>query len=85
MFRTILQLPTPDSLRGRVTALKAALSGGDPRLGDSESGIVAEVTNPTFSIVSGGLATVATALLVMLRGRALCDQTIGDDSCAPGG
>jgi MFS-type transporter involved in bile tolerance (Atg22 family) len=76
VFRnTILQATLPDGLRGRVTAFKVALSGGGPRLGDAESGAVAAVTTPTISIVSGGVASAAGALLIAWRGRAIWDQS----------
>ncbi|HSK96582.1 MAG TPA: MFS transporter [Euzebyales bacterium] len=76
VFRnTILQATLPDSLRGRVTAFKVAMSGGGPRLGDAESGAVAALTTPTISIVSGGLASIAGAALIGWWGRALWDQS----------
>lgn len=76
VFRNaILQMAVPDELRGRISAFKVALSGGGPRLGDAESGAVAELTTPTFSVVSGGLASIAGTLLVAVRGRALWEQS----------
>lgn len=63
IFRgTIVQLTTPDVLRGRVTSLHMAVTAGGPRLGDLESGAVAALTSVRFSVVSGGLACVAVAL-----------------------
>jgi MFS family permease len=76
VFRnTILQATVPDGLRGRVTAFKVAMSGGGPRLGDAESGAVAALTTPTISIVSGGLASIAGAVLIAWRGRAIWNQS----------
>ena len=37
---------------------------GGPRLGDVEAGLVAGLVSPMFSVVSGGLACVAGAVLV---------------------
>lgn len=63
IFRgTIVQLTTPDVLRGRVTSLHMAVTAGGPRLGDLESGAVAALTSVRFSVVSGGLACVVVAL-----------------------
>jgi MFS family permease len=67
VFRgTILQLSVPDSLRGRLSALHIMVVTGGPRLGDFEAGVVAYLVSPMFSVVSGGLACVAGALLLAL-------------------
>lgn len=60
VFRnTILQVATPDELRGRLNGVFIVVVAGGPRLGDLESGSVAALVSPTFSVVSGGLACVA--------------------------
>ena len=59
---TMLQSGVPDVLRGRLSAIQIAVVQGGPRLGDIESGLVASVVDPTFSVVSGGLACVAGAI-----------------------
>jgi hypothetical protein len=41
----------------------AVVTGG-PRLGDFESGVVAAVTTPAFSVVSGGLACIVGAGII---------------------
>ena len=65
VFRnTILQLTVPDSLRGRLSSIHAAVVGGGPRLGDLEAGAVAAVTSIRFSVVSGGVACVLGAIAV---------------------
>ena len=65
IFRqSIIQLSVPDTLRGRVTSIHVAASGGGPRLGDLESGAVAELTSVRFSVVSGGVACVVIALAI---------------------
>lgn len=63
---TILQTAVPDSLRGRLSAIQIAVVQGGPRLGDVESGSVADAFGATFSVVSGGLACVAGAALLAL-------------------
>lgn len=65
VFRnTILQLATPDHLRGRLSALYSMVVTSGPRLGDLEAGAVASLTSPIFSVVSGGVACVLGAVLV---------------------
>jgi MFS family permease len=65
VFRSaILQLSVPDALRGRLTGLHICVVTSGPRLGDLEAGGVAAAFGSTFSVVSGGLACAASALLV---------------------
>jgi MFS family permease len=67
VFRnTILQLSIPDSMRGRMSSVQLAVVTGGPRLGDFESGAVAALAGPRFSVVSGGVAcVVAIGLLAV--------------------
>ena len=65
MFRnTIIQLAVPDALRGRLSGLQIAVVAGGPRIGDLESGVVATAFGDTVSVVSGGLACIAGALVL---------------------
>jgi Transmembrane secretion effector len=65
VFRsTILQLAVPDALRGRLAGLQIAVVTGGPRIGDLEAGAVAAGFGDTASVVSGGLACIAGALLL---------------------
>ncbi len=67
IFRgSVVQAVTPDRLRGRVMAVDYVIGAGVPRLGNFEAGAVASLTSPAVSAVSGGLATVAGALLIRL-------------------
>jgi len=61
---TIIQLAVPDSLRGRLAGLQIAVVTGGPRIGDLEAGAVAAAFGNTVSVVSGGLACIAGALLL---------------------
>jgi MFS family permease len=66
VFRnTILQLSVPDAFRGRLSGVHIAVVAGGPRLGDAEAGAVAALTTPRISVVSGGLACVAGALVLL--------------------
>lgn len=65
VFRnTILQTDAPDALRGRITAVHILVVTGGPQLGDVEAGGVASLTSTRFSVVSGGVASVAGAALI---------------------
>ena len=65
VFRsTIIQLSVPDELRGRLIGLQVAVVNGGPRVGDLEAGVVAAAFGEAVSVVSGGLACVAGALVV---------------------
>ncbi len=65
VFRsTIIQLTVPDALRGRLSGLQIAVVTGGPRIGDLESGAVAAAFGDTVSVVSGGLACIAGALVL---------------------
>jgi MFS family permease len=65
VFRnTIIQFSGPDNMRGRLMGVQTAVVAGGPRLGDLEAGAVASAFGDTVSVVSGGLACVAGALLV---------------------
>ena len=57
IFRnTILQVATPDSLRGRLQGVFIVVVAGGPRFGDVESGTVASLVSTEFAVVSGGVA-----------------------------
>jgi MFS family permease len=68
VFRnTILQQTVPDELRGRLSATFIAVVTGGPRLGDAETGVAAAVGGTQFAVWSGGLASIAGALVVAWR------------------
>jgi predicted MFS family arabinose efflux permease len=65
VFRnTIIQFAGPEGMRGRLMGVQMAVVAGGPRLGDLEAGSVATAFGDTVSVVSGGLACVAGAVLV---------------------
>jgi MFS family permease len=67
----INQSLTPDRMRGRMTSVYSLVVTSGPRLGDIEAGAVASATSARFSVASGGLACVVTALLVVAAFPAL--------------
>lgn len=60
----ILQMLTPDALRGRVTAANQVFVQGGPQLGQLEAGAVAAAVSTPFSVASGGIACVITVLAI---------------------
>jgi len=66
VFRsTIVQLETPDELRGRVTSIHILVVTSGPRLGDLEAATVAALTGPQFAVVSGGILVLVGVAAVV--------------------
>jgi MFS family permease len=63
---TLVQVLTPDPMRGRVNAVNAIFIGTSNELGGLESGLTAEWLGPVKSVVLGGIGTVLTVLLTAL-------------------
>jgi MFS family permease len=61
----VVQLTTPDEFRGRISAVNAMFVIGGPMLGQFESGLVAGLVTPEFSVISGGLACVFATLAIV--------------------
>jgi hypothetical protein len=59
-----VQLLTPDTKRGRVSAVNSLFIGTSNELGGFESGLVAHLLGPVFSVVSGGIGTMLVVLAV---------------------
>ena len=59
---TLVQLRTPDEMRGRVSAVNSLFIGTSNQLGEFESGVVANFTTPQFSVVSGGIGTILVVI-----------------------
>ena len=72
----LLQRYTPDELRGRVSSLYLAQVTTAPSLGNVEAGLVAQLFSLTVSVVSGGLACVAGALILGAINPALRRATL---------
>jgi type IV secretory pathway VirB3-like protein len=62
---SLVQLSTPDAMRGRVNAVNSLFVGTSNQLGEFESGMLAGLLGPIASGVIGGLGTVLVALLWM--------------------
>lgn len=67
IFRgTVVQAATEERFRGRVTAVDYVVGAGVPQLGNFEAGALASLTSPAVSVVGGGLAAMAGAVLIRL-------------------
>ncbi len=64
---TLIQLATPDALRGRVSAVNYVFIGASNEFGASFSGFFAAATSAVFATVAGGVACLATAGTVAAR------------------
>lgn len=62
--QTVLQLLTPDSMRGRVTAVSVIFIGSSNELGEFESGIAAYLIGLVPSVVFGGVMSIVAVGVV---------------------
>jgi MFS family permease len=60
---SLVQLLTPDSMRGRVNAVNSLFIGTSNQLGEFESGMLAGVMGPVAAGVIGGVGTIVVVLL----------------------
>ena len=61
---TLVQVLTPESMRGRVGAVNSIFIGSSNELGGFESGITAHYFGPIASVVGGGIGTILVVLMV---------------------
>jgi MFS family permease len=59
--QTLVQLETPDAMRGRVSAVNALFIGASNQLGEFESGATAAWFGPVGSVLLGGFGTLLVA------------------------
>jgi MFS family permease len=59
--QTLVQLETPNEMRGRVSAINSVFIGASNQLGEFESGATAAVLGPVGSVVLGGVGTLLAA------------------------
>ncbi|MDP1555655.1 MAG: MFS transporter [Hyphomonas sp.] len=62
----ILQLWTPDEVRGRVNAVNSIFVGASNELGETRAGFMAAVAGPVFTVVAGGFAAIGIATLSIM-------------------
>jgi hypothetical protein len=60
---TLVQIATPDSVRGRVNAVEMIFIGASNEFGEFESGITAQWLGTVPAIIVGGLGTLVIVSL----------------------
>ena len=63
---TLIQLLTPNNMRGRVSAVSSIFVSASNEFGGFESGLVAHWLGPVFSVVSGGIGTIVVVVITAL-------------------
>jgi MFS family permease len=84
VFRsTLVQLETPDALRGRIMSIHGLVVTSGPRIGDMEAAAVAAVVGPQAAVVSGGVLCLLGVAVVARRYPELVGHTIRRRPVAP--
>ena len=61
--QTLVQIVTPDHMRGRVSAVSMLFIGASNELGEFESGVAARILGPVGAAVFGGVGAVVATVL----------------------
>ncbi|WP_242203193.1 MFS transporter [Aestuariivivens insulae] len=69
--QTILQLKTPDEMRGRVSSVNSMFVGSSNELGAFESGLAAKLLGPVTAVVFGGVMTLVTVVTIGIKNPTL--------------
>ncbi|WP_299519703.1 MFS transporter [Winogradskyella sp.] len=77
--QTILQLKTPDNMRGRVGAVNSMFVGSSNELGALESGIAAKLFGAPLAVMLGGTVTLLTVVVMSLRNKPLRELDLQKD------
>ncbi len=64
---TLVQVLTPDEMRGRVSAVNAIFIGSSNELGEFESGMAARYLGPVAAVVAGGVGTILVVIAAALK------------------
>jgi hypothetical protein len=81
--QSLVQLETPNEMRGRVSAVNSVFIGASNQLGEFESGAVATWLGPVGSVVFGGIGTLlVTALWARLFPPLARRDTLGGTTTA---
>jgi MFS family permease len=65
--QSMVQIRTPDDMRGRVSAVHSLFTGTSNQLGEFESGLLAAALGAVAAVLIGGVGTIAVALVWMCR------------------
>jgi hypothetical protein len=60
---TLIQVETPDEMRGRVSAVNSTFIGASNELGEFRAGAMAEYLGAVGSVIVGGVGTLVVAAL----------------------
>ncbi|PCG15778.1 MULTISPECIES: MFS transporter [Sphingomonas] len=60
---SLIQLHTPDAMRGRVSAVSQLTISASNELGEAESGLMASLLGPVGAVVVGGVGAIAITLV----------------------
>jgi hypothetical protein len=58
---SLIQLATPDAMRGRVAAVSFVFISASNELGDFEAGLMARIFGPVMAVTIGGIAAVTAS------------------------
>jgi MFS family permease len=91
--QSLIQLHTPDQMRGRVAAVSTLAISASNELGETRSGFTAALIGPVIATVGGGLAAIGVTLLwaglfpELRRARTfeLAEEPPPQDAIVPGG
>jgi MFS family permease len=59
---TLMQLHTPDAMRGRVSAISGLFISASNELGEAESGVLSAAIGPVAAVVAGGVGAIIVTL-----------------------
>lgn len=74
---TIIQLYTPDEMRGRVSATTSIFVKSSNEIGDFESGVMASFFGLEAAVIIGGLISLSVVLLVSVFSKKMRELRIG--------
>lgn len=77
--QTILQLKTPDNMRGRVGAVNSMFVGSSNELGALESGIAARIFGAPLAVVLGGTVTLIIVAVIGINNKPLRELDLRQD------
>jgi hypothetical protein len=64
--QTIIQLKTPENMKGRVAAVNSIFIGSSNEIGAFESGLAAKLMGVVPSVIFGGLMTLLIVIIVAI-------------------
>jgi len=75
---TLMQLLTPDTMRGRVSAVNSMFIGSSNEIGDFESGMMAKLMGTVPAVLFGGCMTLIVVTVTYFKTRSLLPVKLND-------